>query len=208
MPPTPTIESLFVTRLYRAELGRPKLIGELDTLCRSLAVDDVAGRRWSERNLYWGYTSYASLNDLPWRFPAFARLTQLLDRHVKAFGRALDLDLLGRSLAMDSLWVNVMPPGGFHGAHIHPHAVVSGTLYVAVPRGASALKLEDPRLPLMMAAPPKRTRAARNNQTFVSVAPSPGTLLLWESFVRHEVPLNLAEEDRISISFNYAWKSG
>jgi uncharacterized protein (TIGR02466 family) len=206
MPPTSTIEMLFVTRLYRTELGRPKLISELDALCRSLAVDDIAGRRWSQRNLYLGYTSYASLNDLPWRFPAFARLTKVLDRHVKAFGRALDLDLQDRGLTLDSLWVNVIPPGGHHGAHIHPHAAVSGTLYIAVPKGASALKLEDPRLPLMMAAPPKRTRAARSNRTFVSIAPSPGTLLLWESFVRHEVPLNMAEEDRISISFNYAWK--
>jgi uncharacterized protein (TIGR02466 family) len=28
---------------------------------------------------------------------------------------------------------------------------------------------------------------------------------MWESWLRHEVPLNQAEEDRISVSFNYAW---
>lgn len=29
--------------------------------------------------------------------------------------------------------------------------------------------------------------------------------LLWESWLRHEVPMNLAEEERISVSFNYEW---
>ncbi|MGC8169900.1 putative 2OG-Fe(II) oxygenase [Salmonella enterica] len=28
---------------------------------------------------------------------------------------------------------------------------------------------------------------------------------MWESFLRHEVPVNRAEDERISISFNYNW---
>ena len=56
----------------------------------------------------------------------------------------------------------------------------------------------------MMAAPPRKNRAARDNQTFVYLDPKGGTLLLWESWLRHEVPLNRATGDRISISFNYA----
>jgi uncharacterized protein (TIGR02466 family) len=36
--------------------------------------------------------------------------------------------------------------------------------------------------------------------------PVPGTVLLWESWLRHEVPLNEAESERISISFNYSWQ--
>jgi uncharacterized protein (TIGR02466 family) len=74
-----------------------------------------------------------------------------------------------------------------------------------VPKGASAIKFEDPRLGFMMAAPPRRPKAAQDNRPFVYVTPSPGTVLLWESFVRHEVPLNEADDERISISFNYRW---
>ena len=84
-----------------------------------------------------------------------------------------------------------------------PHSAVSGTYYVQTPKGASAIKFEDPRLGLMMAAPPRRTAARTANQTFVSVAPKPGTILLWESWLRHEVPFNGARMERISISFNY-----
>ena len=200
------IESFFPTRIYRAELEDGGLVAELDAACRSIAEDDRAGQRWSERNGYPGYTSYASLDDLPWRAPAFADLVRRLDRHVAAFAKALEFDLKRDKLKLDSIWINVLPPGGVHGAHIHPHSVVSGTCYVAVPAGASAIKFEDPRLGFMMAAPPKKPKAAPSNRQFVSIAPRPGTVLLWESWLRHEVPLNEAEDDRISVSFNYRWR--
>ncbi|MGQ3356962.1 MAG: TIGR02466 family protein [Phreatobacter sp.] len=201
-----TIENLFVTRLYRGEIGHDDgLLPEIDQACRSLAVDDTAGIRWCRKNGYPGYTSYASLDDLPWRFPVFKALARQLDRHVAAFARDLALDLGGRKLVLDSLWVNVLPEGGAHASHIHPHSVISGTLYVAMPKGAAALKLEDPRSGRMMAHPPRKSAAARELQTFVSVATSRGDVLLWESFVRHEVPMNRSAEERISVSFNYRW---
>ena len=81
--------------------------------------------------------------------------------------------------------------------------MISGTYYVAVPDGASALKLEDPRLTQMMAAPAQKVRIRNDNRRFVYIAPSAGTLLLWESWLRHEVPVNAAKTERISVSFNY-----
>ena len=202
------IETFFPTRIYRAELGagEGRLVGDLDAACRSVAADDAAGQRWSAKNGYPGYTSYASLDDLPWRVPAFADLVRLLDRHVAAFAKELEFDLKREKLRLDSIWINVLAPGGVHGAHIHPHSVVSGTCYVAVPQGAGAIRFEDPRLGFMMAAPPKRPKARPENRQFVTLAPRPGTVLMWESWLRHEVPANEAEEERISVSFNYRWR--
>ena len=54
--------------------------------------------------------------------------------------------------------INILPEGGMHSSHLHPHSVISGTTYVAMPGGTSALKLEDPRHARMMAAP-ARVRA-------------------------------------------------
>ena len=102
------------------------------------------------------------------------------------------------------MWVNILKPGGAHSGHIHPHAFLSGTVYVDVPDGASALKLEDPRLPMMMARPSVAPDAPETEQPFVYLAPRAGTLLMWESWLRHEVPMNAAKADRISVSFNYA----
>src|SRR4051812_8862300 len=156
-----TIRTLFVTRLYEAMIDHPELLSDLEHSVRLLAEEDRAGRNWSKSHGYRGYTSYASLADLPQRSPAFAELATHLDRHVAAFANAVDFDLDGRRLKLDSMWLNVMQSGAVHTAHIHPKSVVSGTYYVAVPPGAGALKLEDPRLGLMMAAPPRKARAAR-----------------------------------------------
>src|SRR5215216_6376301 len=100
-----TIRSLFVTRLYEGMIADPALIEDVEASCRMLAVEDRAGVAWSKAKGYRGYTSYASLNDLPLRDPVFADLRKALDKHVRVFADALHLDL-GRKLKLDSLWVN------------------------------------------------------------------------------------------------------
>lgn len=204
----PQIDSLFVTRLYRAplaEVSKAPDLSELEATCLSIAEDDEAGQDWCEKHSYPGYTSYASLADLPWRFPVFKALVKVLDKHVAAFVKDLGFDLGEKKVALDSLWINILPTGGVHTSHIHPHSVISGTTYVAMPKGASAIKFEDPRLAMMMAAPTRKAKARPELQSFVYLAPEAGEVLLWESWLRHEVPLNMADEERISISFNYSW---
>ena len=73
--------ALFATQVYEAEIGDEPLLGELARSIRTLARDDAAGLRWSREHRDAGYTSYASLNDLPKRDPAFADLARLLTRH-------------------------------------------------------------------------------------------------------------------------------
>ena len=199
-----TIRSLFATRLYHAPLG-PIDADELRASCYSIAEDDDAGQTWCEKNDFPGYTSYASLTDLPWRFPIFQAVVDALDKHVAAFAEDLEFDLDGRPLVLEDIWITILPEGGIHPSHIHPHSVISGTTYVKMPEGASALKLEDPRSQMMMAAPPRQKDAREEMRQFIYVKPDVGDVLLWESWLRHEVPMNMAEEDRISVSFNYKW---
>jgi uncharacterized protein (TIGR02466 family) len=194
---------LFVTQLYEADLGDEALMAELAHSIRSLAEDDEAGRRWSKEHRYAGYTSYAALNDLPKRDPVIGDLARLLTKHASAFAKECAFDL-SRKTRLDSLWVNLLRGSGHHSAHIHPHSVISGTLYVEVPKGSGAIRFEDPRLPMMMAAPTRRADAPEELQPFVTIEPRPGLLLLWESWLRHEVMPAAAKGDRLSISFNFA----
>jgi uncharacterized protein (TIGR02466 family) len=195
--------TLFVTRLYEADLADPPLLADLAHSIRSLAEDDAAGRRWSREKGYRGYTSYASLDDLPRRDPAFADLQRILVSHAAKFAGSLAFDL-GRKPKLDSLWVNLLKSGGHHSAHIHPHSILSGTLYVEAPEGSGPIRFEDPRLAMMMAAPMRREDAPEELATFVEVTPRPGLLLMWESWLRHEVLPGTAKADRLSISFNFA----
>ncbi|WP_309087497.1 TIGR02466 family protein [Phenylobacterium sp.] len=204
------LRTLFVTPIYEASLTTDRLFenfnAEIFEACRMLEAEDAAGRAWCREHGYGGYTSYASLGDLPQRASVFAELKSKLDRHARTFAEALHFDLGRGRLKLDSVWVNILKPGAAHTGHIHPHSVLSGTYYVAVPPGASALKIEDPRLPLMMAAPPRRPDAPEEAQPFVYLQPQPGTLYMWESWLRHEVPANRAKAPRVSISFNYGWR--
>jgi uncharacterized protein (TIGR02466 family) len=190
------VRSLFVTRLYEAELGDENLLADLIHSIRTLAADDEAGRRWSNDHSYAGYTSYASLADLPRRDPAFADLAKFLTRHASSFAEVCAFDLR-RKPKLDSLWVNLLRGRGHHSGHIHPHSSISGTLYVEAPDGCGPIRFEDPRLPLMMAAPPRP-------ETFVTVDARPGLLLMWESWLRHEVLPGNGRGERLSISFNFA----
>jgi uncharacterized protein (TIGR02466 family) len=192
--------TLFATSLYEADLGDEALLAELAHSIRSLAGDDRAGREWCREHDYQGYTSYASLNDLPRRDPAFAQLGRQLARHARTFAGELGWDHRPK---LDSLWVNLLKAGGHHSGHIHPHAVLSGTFYVEAPKGSGAIRFEDPRLPMLMAAPVRRPDAPEALQPFVSIEPRPGLLLLWESWLRHEVRPGRNRGDRLSASFNF-----
>jgi uncharacterized protein (TIGR02466 family) len=195
--------TLFVTRLYQARLSltRNKV---LEQTCLGLAAEDQAGQRWAKDHGYDGYTSYASLDDLTRRASVLVELERDIARHVARFARDAQFDLGRKTLTLDSLWINVMNKGAVHAAHIHPHSVISGTYYVTAPDKAGAIRFEDPRLAMLMAAPPKKTNAKPANRPFVTIAPRPGMLLLWESWLRHGVEPNRAKAPRISISFNYA----
>ncbi len=200
------LHEYFPTLVYVAALqrgGARALNRALLAECAQLRFDDTAGRRWSAKNYPGGYTSYASAHRLQALSPTFRTLESKLARHVRAFAEAADWDLGGRALSMTDCWVNIMPRRTMHSLHLHPLSTLSGTYYVQVPRGACGLKFEDPRLDRFMAAPPRRrgTRAPH----WVTVPAQAGRVILFESWLRHEVAPNPVREERVSISFNYNW---
>ncbi len=202
------LRTLFPTLVHVAPLGSPptaELNRRLLRECLQLRHDDRAGRSWSARNYPGGYTSYNSQSRMQQISPTFARLARGLDRHVLRFAGALDLDLRGRQLVMTDCWVNIMRRRVVHSLHLHPLSTISGTYYVRTPRGCAGLKFEDPRLERFMAAPPRKAGARERNRQWVSVPAQAGRVVLFESWLRHEVPPNPSAAERVSISFNYSW---
>lgn len=202
------IRAWFPTFIYSEPLqktGLTRLNKGLAEECRQLRDFDAAGRRWSETNYPGGYTSYASMNELHRFSSTFGELEKKFSRHVRAFARALDLNLRGRSIRLTDLWVNIMPPTAAHSLHLHPLSFISGTYYVVTPRGCPGLKFEDPRLDRFMAAPPRLPQARRENQIHVTYPAEAGNVILFESWLRHEVAANRVDGERISVSFNFNW---
>ncbi len=207
-PATSPVREWFPTRIYHAPLraGDPARYNEdLAGECRQIRDYDDAGRKWSAKNYPGGYTSYASLNRLHEFSSTFGDLERRITRHVRAFAKALDMDLRGREVRMTDFWLNIMPPTAAHSMHLHPNSFISGTYYVATPPGCPGLKFEDPRLASLMAAPPKLPAAHPSNRPCITYQAAAGDVILFESWLRHEVAQNRAEDERISVSFNYAW---
>jgi uncharacterized protein (TIGR02466 family) len=202
------IRAWFPTFVYCEPLqksGLARLNDELATECRQLREYDEDGRAWSKKNYPGGYTSYGSMSQLQHFSSSFGDLEKKLTRHVKAFAKALEMDLRGKEVRMTDCWVNIMPEQTAHSLHLHPLSFLSGTYYVSTPRGCPGLKFEDPRLGSFMAAPPKLPTAGDSNRQYVTYPAEAGNVILFESWLRHEVASNRVAEERISISFNYSW---
>lgn len=203
------IRSWFPTQIYCEPLqptGLAKLNAELIEECHHLRDYDAAGRKWSAKNYPGGYTSYASMNELHRFSSTFTTLEKKLLRHARRYAQALELDVRGQAIYMTDCWVNIMPPTAAHSLHLHPLAFISGTYYVATPTGCSGLKFEDPRLDRFMAAPPRRADCQPTNRAHITYPAEAGNVILFESWLRHEVAANRVDAERISISFNFNWR--
>lgn len=192
---------LFPTWIYQAPLDAPTLVRRLLDEARRLREVDAEGRAWSAKHYPNGYTSYATFDRLHQSFTTFGELERRLEPHVKSFARRLDFDLGGGRLRMTDCWVNLMGRGTVHGLHLHPLSILSGTFYLRIPAGAPGLRLEDPRLDRFMGAPPRKSRG----RPHVDLPVRAGSAVLFESWLRHEVPSNPSREERVSVSFNYDW---
>lgn len=199
-------QSWFPTLIHHAPLmreGVARLNTELLKEIEQLRDYDRAGQHWSKTGYVGGYTSYGSMDRLHQFSSTFMQLEKKLDAQVRRYAKALHWDLRGGKLVMTDCWANIMPKGCAHSFHLHPQSVVSGTYYVKTPRGSSGLKFEDPRLSSMMAAPMRGPSAPREQQPYITVPAVAGHVVLFESWLRHEVPASTIAQDRVSISFNY-----
>lgn len=204
-----SIRAWFPTFIYYEALnkaGGEKFNRELLKECFQIRDFDAEGRDWSKENYPGGYTSYGSMAQLHRFSSTFADLERRINKHVKSFSQHLELDLRKRRFMMSDCWVNIMPRQVVHSLHLHPLSFISGTYYVKTPRGCSNIKFEDPRLSKFMAAPPRLPEHRDENRVFVKYPAETGKVILFESWLRHEVAANQSDEERVSISFNYHWE--
>ncbi|MBC7387050.1 MAG: hypothetical protein H7301_12935 [Cryobacterium sp.] len=203
-----SLQTLFPTQIYRSLLPlafRKRWIPSLVKETKLFRDLDDEGRAWSREHYYGGYTSYSSITDLAFRSSGFADLKQWIDREVKKYASSLELDLGAGRLEMSALWLNTMGQGCHHSFHLHPLSTISGTFYLQVPKGSGEFKIEDPRLSSFMASPPRKKTAKLANLRFFSFIPRVGEMVLFESWLKHEVTANQSTSERISVSFNYDW---
>jgi uncharacterized protein (TIGR02466 family) len=104
-------------------------------------------------------------------------------------------------IVFSAMWANINPPGAKHSIHSHPNNFFSGVYYVQCDAKANAIRFHDPRGQAEVMMPP-RTQHNIYNSNVIELEAKPGRLVLFPAWLKHDVPTNLSERERISVSFN------
>jgi len=102
-------------------------------------------------------------------------------------------------LVITQCWANRNPKGSKHHEHVHPNSIVSGVMYFQINEKLPPISFSKDRQDGMKLNPEKYNHM--NSETFMLPC-KPGELILFPSSLKHSVPTNQGEEDRISVSFN------
>lgn len=104
------------------------------------------------------------------------------------------------------IFASELVKGNHHGIHTHPNCIISGVFYLQVPPNSSRIIFHDPRpFRKFRVMPNKEERDTETATLFSSeiyVEPYVGLLLMWESWLEHEVEPNNSDESRIALIFN------
>lgn len=100
-----------------------------------------------------------------------------------------------------SLFFSEMYKGDTHIKHVHPHCIFSGVFYLKVPEGSSQIVFYDPAPQKEYGNPPIDILTDVNSPT-IEISPKEGMLLLFPSWIQHEVKPNCSIEPRTTVVFN------
>ena len=133
------------------------------------------------------------------RDPEFAPLCTAI--HKLAVAALEQLAIAYEEIGLTAMWANINPPGAKHTIHAHPNNFLSGVYYVQCDAKANTIRFHDPRGAAEAIMPP---RAQQNvyNTNVIELETKPGRLVLFPAWLKHDVPTNLSERERISLAYN------
>ncbi len=189
------VQELFPTPLWIVDL-QPAAAAELNASLKAEIEKIISPRPAIPPGSNW-----QTPQDLHTR-PAFADFVKLVENAARGVSRFLQVDQY--PMAITGCWANINPRGAYHPMHHHPNNYLSGVYYVAVPSPNSRILFQDPRPSMIMPEPRQFTRLTANGANAQSKA---GRLVMFPSWLKHTVPSNDGEGDRISISFNLMFRN-
>jgi uncharacterized protein (TIGR02466 family) len=130
--------------------------------------------------------------------------TESLSNAVRALAQKQGVDTKTFGVHLQNIWLSRMWKGGWHRRHAHGGSHYSGTLYINTPDGCGSLRIHNPCADFWgLALPPFGKDGLPSSSMYVDYQPRPGLLLVWNSWLYHEVLPSEADSDRDAISFNF-----
>ena len=136
----------------------------------------------------------------------FSEFILEMEKQANNFAKGLEIYQKGK---IANLWININGYKDSNRRHHHPESIISGVFYVKVPDKSSKLRFFHPSVNLMVRDWGLNVDFKCNKYTssIWEIFPEDGKLLLFPSWLDHEVDQNLSQEKRISISFNLVGES-
>jgi len=187
-----SVSEAFPTLIWMADLA-PHCCAQLNDSIMA-ALDRITGPRVQS------YRSETFQTDHNLHLePAFAPVITAVAKLAK--GGLQQMAVKYEDIVITSMWANVNPPGAKHSVHSHPNNFLSGVYYVQCDAKANVIRFFDPRPQSEVMMPPSTQRNVYN-ANMVEVETKPGRLVLFPAWLKHDVPTNLSDRERISVSFD------
>ncbi len=188
-------ELLFPTPIWQFQHPDPKACLAFGAHVLALQGQDPIGLQLTNQG---GWHSSTALLQDPLLADLFHWIAACCQGAVQEWG----WDLRAATPTFNNAWAMVNRQGHSTRAHLHPNSLLSGVVYLQVPEGSGAIAFLDPRAGAQMLVPPWLAAADEGVQGRVRRLPKLGRLLLFPSWLWHEVEPSGGEGERICISFN------
>ena len=132
-----------------------------------------------------------------WRNEEFKDIKNFLGEAVNKF--TTNVLNSKQRLVITQCWANRNPKGSKHHEHVHPNSIVSGVMYFQINEKLPPIQFAKANQDGVKLDPIKYNHM--NSESFMLPCKS-GELILFPSSLKHSVPINQGDEDRISVSFN------
>lgn len=106
-----------------------------------------------------------------------------------------------KSAYIDNAWVNINSKNSYNLQHNHPRSFLSGCIYLQVPENSGDIIFHRPDYLRMFPVPDDIYNCTLYTKTVYK--PRKGLILIFPAWLEHEVEMSNAEDDRISIAFNF-----
>ena len=129
----------------------------------------------------------------------FSEFILEMEKKANNFAKGLEIYQKGK---IGNLWININGYKDCNRRHYHPESIISGVFYVKAPDKSSMLRFFHPSSNFMVRDWNVDLKCNMYTSSIWEIFPEEGKLLLFPSWLEHEVDQNLSQDKRISISFN------
>ncbi len=192
-----TIHKLFSTPVFQFQVDNYESINKsLTEYIYKLKKEDDKGIKRSNVNGWHSKNFKIEKDNVPYNFI----------KTIHGYVKEVIVDGFGwryipEKVGISEIWSIINKKGTFNTSHNHPGSYLSAAYYVKAPDECGDIHFFDPNEIKKFNSPPIENRTELSASGF-SIKAQEGSLLIFPSYLYHDVGKNLSNEDRIVISFN------